>query len=154
MQSVPPHPAPNLQAQESVWTTSPLLLAIQHEFCGDFFFFAVLLPSVIPKPPLMPTVRRFSIAWKLLLFLTPSPGQLSILTLNPLSLFLSLSFVLPYFEGWFTFLGIWGPLPVFSYFVEVALHAEELWCICGRESDLPVLFLLHLGSTLEKISYA
>ena len=31
-----------------------------------------------------------------------------------------------FWRDWFTFLGIWDPLPVFSYFVEVALHAELL----------------------------
>lgn len=44
-------PPITLQAQESVWTTSPLLLAIQHEFCGDFFSFCSFAALCDTKAP-------------------------------------------------------------------------------------------------------
>ena len=152
-------PSPqSLQAQESVWTTS-LLLAIQHEFCGDFFFlFAVFLPLWFQSPHWCQLWEGFLLHGNFFSFTTPSPGQLSILILNPLSLFLSLSFVLPHFEK--IGLPFWasGVLCQCSVIFWKLLYIQmNFWCIFGGwggESDLPILFLLHLGSALEEISYA
>ena len=128
-QSVPPHPAPNHCRPKRV--CEPLLHSYlpfsMNSVVIFFFFFAVLLPSVIPKLPLMPTVRRFSIAWKLLLFHNSLPRT----ALHPylksfVFIFIFIFCPTSFWRDWFTFLGIWDPLPVFSYFVEVALHAELL----------------------------
>ena len=69
-----------LVADARVWATSPLGVAIRHVICGVYllFFLPVMLPSEIPKLPTDPLVRGFPGVWKLLLFMTPSPGWESI----------------------------------------------------------------------------
>ena len=141
-QSVPPHPAPNHCRPKRV--CEPLLHSYlpfsMNSVVIFFFFFAVLLPSVIPKLPLMPTVRRFSIAWKLLLFHNSLPRT----ALHPylksfVFIFIFIFCPTSFWRDWFTFLGIWDPLPVFSYFVEVALHAELLMYLWERKwSPCPI----------------
>ena len=87
----------SLRADVSVWAASPLVIAIWCEFCGDFFFFFLfMLPSKIPKLPTDPTWERVSYCEET----SPSllPPQEGSPSRNSLSLFASLSFVLPHFE--------------------------------------------------------
>ena len=49
-------------------SSSPLVVAVRHIFCGFcFFFLLVVLPSKIPKLPTDMPVRGFPAVWKLLL---------------------------------------------------------------------------------------
>ena len=58
----------SLQADVSIWATSPLGVAIRHVICVFFFFsLLVMFPSEIPKLPTGPLVRGFPGFWKLLL---------------------------------------------------------------------------------------
>ena len=78
-------------------------------------------------------------------FTTPSPGQVSF----PKSFVSVSSFIFcptSFQIDRAAFLDVWCPLPVFrSCFVEVVQMI--FWWICGEESDLPFLFLCHLGTT-------
>ena len=61
----------SLQADASIWATSPLGVAVRHVICVFFFLFffplLVMFPSEIPKLPTGPLVRGFPGFWKLLL---------------------------------------------------------------------------------------
>ena len=70
-----------LVADVSIWTTSPLGVAIRHVICGLYlfiyylFFLPVMLPSEIPKLPTDSLVRGFPDVWKPpLLQLPPGTG--------------------------------------------------------------------------------
>ena len=64
-----------LVADVSIWTTSPLGVAIRHVICGLYlfiyylFFLLVMMPSVIPGLATDLPVRVFPGVWKLLSFL-------------------------------------------------------------------------------------
>ena len=130
-----------LWADKSMWTASQLVIL----WWFSFFLGGGLLPSEITKFPTDPTCGSVfycvetSSSW-----LPPQDGSLS---LNPLSLFLSLSFFLPHF----VVIGLpWvsGVLCQCSEFVSwKQLHMQIIfWCICWGESGLPILFLCHLGT--------
>ena len=107
-----------------------------------------MLPSVVPRLATDSAVRVFPGVWKLLSFLRlPSLDGAPSLTL--LSLFLSFIFFLPPFKDngllfwvpdvlcWHSKVVLWNLLSIQMFF----------WWICGRESDLPVLFFCHLRTT-------
>ena len=84
-------PSPHLlQADESVWASFWLEIAIWHNLCAEFSPFCIIvLPSEVPKLP----YKGFLVAWKLLLLQDP---LLRMDSQNPLSPFLSLSVALPH----------------------------------------------------------
>ena len=109
-QSVPPHPAPNHCRPKRV--CEPLLHSyLPFSMNSVVIFFSFLqfcCPLWYQSSHWCQLWEGFLLHGNFFSFTTPSPGQLSILTLNPLSLFLSLSFVLPHFEEiGLSFWGIW-----------------------------------------------
>ena len=159
MQSVPPHPVRNHCKPKRVCEPLHSYLPFStNSVVIFFFFFAVFLPLWFQSPHWCQLWEGFLLHGNFFSFTTPSPGQLSILILNPLSLFLSLSFVLPHFEKIGLPFSASGVLCQCSVIFWKLLYIQmNFWCILGGwsgESDLPILFLLHLGSALEEISYA
>ena len=89
------------------------------------------------------------------LFLQDSLTRLQVPILKSFVSIFVFSFCLTSFRGdWFAFLEGWGPLPVFTrYSMGVVPHADYFFFyICGRRSDLPILFLHKLESPPPKIS--
>ena len=79
----PPSPY-SLGVDMSLWAASQLVIAIQHEICGDFFlsfflffFFFVMLPSEIPKFPHWHRLWEGFLLCGIFSFPTPSPGLVS-----------------------------------------------------------------------------
>ena len=110
-----------------------------------------MLPSEIPKLPHRPTSERVSCCLE-----TSPPSRLP-----PWDVSLSLTLFFPHFVFYIlstsfqreraAFLGAWYPPSAFrSCFVEVAQHSNDLLMNLWGESDHPILFLHHLGTTLCK----
>ena len=108
-----------------------------------------MLPSEIPKFPTDTPWEGFLLCGNFSSFMTPSPRWVSV----PKSFvcFCLLYFVLPPFEE----IG----LPFRDFLLHLCLEVVLwkllniemiLWWICQGESDLPVLFLCHLGTTPPK----
>ena len=125
------------------WTSAPLLCKYlwlgAYSVCF-FFFSLIIFSSEITKLPTDTPVKGFPIVWKLLLFHDSLPRNGS-KSLHLLSLFSSFIFCATFF---------WVP-GVLCQRSEVVLWKSLniqmiFWWICGGESGLPILFLLHLGS--------
>ena len=134
-----------LQADVSMWAT--FVQVIQQEFCGDFFFFffgyaAIWNSRALHWPH---SWEGFLICGNFSSFTTPSPGWVSV----PKCFFSLIIFIFfPHFKEIGLPFWVTG---VFHQCSEVVLwkllHMQMIfWYICGRESDLPILFLHHLGT--------
>ena len=108
------------------------------------FYFLLMFLS-FPRPYLW---RGFLLCRSFSYFRDPSPGQGSTFW-NPLSLFLSISFVLPYSREFDLPFWTSGFLCQPSKVVLWELFHMQMifWCICGGEGGLPLLFLRHLEAT-------
>ena len=110
-----------------------------------WWMFLVMLPSEIPKLPTDPACEKVSYGVE-----TSPPSQPltqdGCLSWNPLSPFLSLSFVLPHSEEISLPFWVSGVLHQYSEVVLwESLLLQIFWYICAGESCLSVLYLLHLG---------
>ena len=115
-----------LVADESVWGTFLLGVALRHVICGFYLFFLpVRLPSNIRKlPPDLPVIG-FPGVWKLPLLQLPSQDGSPSLAL--LSLFLSFIFCpTSFWRQWAALLGAWCPLLAISCFVQFAQRSNAL----------------------------
>ena len=108
------------------------------------FYFLLMFLS-LPRPCLR---RGFLLCRSFSYFRDPSPGQGSTFW-NPLSLFLSISFVLPYSREFDLPFWTSGFLCQPSKVVLWELFHMQMifWCICGGEGGFPLLFLHHLEAT-------
>ena len=146
-------PSPHsLVANASTWATSLLGVVVRQVFCCFFFFFFFLLvifplgDSITPDRSACQRVSYyveiFPPSW-----FTPQDESPS---LNLLSLILSLYFVLPPFEE--NGLPFW--VPDFPSCVQKLFYGScstfklSFWWIFWGETDLPILFLHHLGTVL------
>ena len=109
-----------------------------------FVCYAALLDSKAPHWPFL--WEGFLFCRNFFSFMTPSsPGWVSFSKFF-VSLFIFIFGPTSFWRDWFIFLGIWGPLPVIrSYFMEFALHADDLLMCLWWENGLPILFSHHLG---------
>ena len=141
----------------SVWVAAPLGVAVRHVICGFNYLF-IIPPGYFAlwdsKAHHRPT--RESVSWCLetsLFFKTPFPGRISVPT-SFVSLYL-LYFVLPPFED--NGLPFWVPDVLFQHSEVVLWNLLNIqmffWWICGGESGLHVLFLLHLQTTTLLVNF-
>ena len=144
-------PIPHLLLVDmNVCTSSLQVFVVRCIFCVFFFFFFfpwLYFPLRLQSSPQTHLWKGFLLCENFYSFMTPSPGM----GLSPYIFclyFHLLYFVLPSFkEIWLTF---WVP-GVLCQRSEVVLWKSLniqmiFWWICGGESGLPILFLLHLGS--------
>ena len=145
--SVPsPH---SLKVDASVWATSQLVIFIWHDFCV-FCLFVWFIGWLCCH--LWFQSSPLTRLWEELLLCGNLPSQDSLprigLCPNPLSPFSSLFFVLHYLEEIDLHFGVSGVLCQHVYAVLWKLHHMAFWCICGGESDLPIIVLCHLMTSL------
>ena len=108
-------------------------------FLWWFFFFGYVALWDSNLPHLTPSVGGFPTVWKLLLLFNSLPRRSP--SWNPLSPFLSLSFVLPHFNVDSHFKEIDLPFWVSGVFHQCSevvlwklLHTQKIfWCICGEK---------------------
>ena len=104
-----------------------------------------MLPSEVPRLATDPPVGVFPGFWKLLFFLTPFPGWISVPT-SFVSLFYLLHFFLPPFKD--NGLSFWVPGVLCQHSEVVLWNLLSIqmffWWKSGGEIGLPVLFLCHL----------
>ena len=104
-----------------------------------------MLPSVILKLPTHPPVRGFGIVWKPPL--SQLPPQDRSIPKSFVSLFIFILCPTVFRRDWFALWGVWSPLSAcICSFVEV--DHMMFWCILGGESDLSILVLHHLMTSL------
>ena len=129
----------------SMWATSWLVIAVWDDFCEIFQFWC---PLRFQNSSLILPVRRFPIVWKFLLH-----DSLPKMSLSPQILCLPFHF---YFLSYF----IPKRLVCLSGYLGSSTSIQKIfcgscstcrlifWCICRGESDLPILFLCHVGTAL------
>ena len=142
----------SLVADARVWATSPLGVAVRCVFCGLRVLFFSPPPGYVAlwdsKTPHRLTSERVSCGLEASppSWLPPQDRFLSLILLS----FCLLYFVLPPFEEHGLPFWVLGVFRQHSQVVLLKLLSIPMifWWICGRESDLPILFLCHLGTVL------
>ena len=139
MQPVPPY-----SALTCCCTTSMLVVAVWHAFCGIFFSSNLFCPLRFQSFPQTCLWEGFLWCGNFSSFTTPSPGRVSI---SKCFVSVFVFYILSYLI-WREWTAFWVPgvLRQCSKVVLWKLLSIQMifWWICGGGSGLPVLFLCHL----------